>query len=442
MEYNLLCEMKQNLDEQISNKKFVDKKLILFGYNQASEEAARYLTQFSLDIDAVIDNNKKKIGQAIGNAMVYAPEDYLLPYKKDVVILIASKYYSEMVNQLENMGYSEEQHIIKMIEYSPYSINSIKKEVFDEKIKHVVRGKEIYSDILIQAKGLEKVFVIPLVQLGDAYLGLSFLRAYLQKNQIHNYVIIMLKSACSKIAILYGVEEKTQLINSDDMSDLLEYLRFTNFDNKKAFIIHHLIPYTVGIKRLGNYRGLTFADQFRYNMYELDMGVKPELPLYTYHTKESERYVEQLFIDNNLIKGKTAILMPYAKTSIEMSEYFWIEIARKLNEKGYKVCTNCGGEGEQVIPGTQKLFFDIKYALETVETAGLVIGLRSGLCDVIASAKCRKIILYPDRYYCSDKYIKFYSLNKMELCNDAIELVYNEQIENDKMVSQVVENLE
>lgn len=112
----------------------------------------------------------------------------------------------------------------------------------------------------------------------------------------------------------------------------------------------------------------------------------------------------------------------------------------KLKEQGYKVCTNSGGDSEPAIEGTIPLFFDIRYALETVEAAGYVVGLRSGLCDVISTAKAKKIIIYPDRFYGPDSFINFFSLNRMNLCDDAVELVWKDNVE--EMLELVLREIE
>jgi len=62
-------------------------------------------------------------------------------------------------------------------------------------------------------------------------------------------------------------------------------------------------------------------------------------------------------------------------------------------------------------------------AISIVEAAGIFIGLRSGLCDVISSAKAEKIIIYPDRVYQGGKYIDFYSLKNMGLSEEAEERI-------------------
>ena len=65
-----------------------------------------------------------------------------------------------------------------------------------------------------------------------------------------------------------------------------------------------------------------------------------------------------------------------------------------------------------------------------------MIGLRSGLCDVIASAKAKKIILYPDRFYGPDSFLNFFSLNRMELCDDAEELLCDKSEED--MIKEII----
>ena len=51
-----------------------------------------------------------------------------------------------------------------------------------------------------------------------------------------------------------------------------------------------------------------------------------------------------------------------------------------------------------------------------VEQAGLFIGIRSGLCDVVRTAKCKKIALYPDYNYCDTKWkaIDMYAIDTFE----------------------------
>ena len=58
-----------------------------------------------------------------------------------------------------------------------------------------------------------------------------------------------------------------------------------------------------------------------------------------------------------------------------------------------------------------------------VERAGAVIAVRSGLCEVLSSAQCRKIVLYPKKARLGAGTSRdFFSLSAMGLCSDALEL--------------------
>lgn len=50
------------------------------------------------------------------------------------------------------------------------------------------------------------------------------------------------------------------------------------------------------------------------------------------------------------------------------------------------------------------------------ERAGIFIGIRSGLCDILRTANCRKIALYPDYYYSDTRWkaIDMYSIDGFE----------------------------
>ena len=54
----------------------------------------------------------------------------------------------------------------------------------------------------------------------------------------------------------------------------------------------------------------------------------------------------------------------------------------------------------------------------------IIISIRSGLCDIISGTECRKIILYPEGKKTDgiSSYKEFFSLEKMGICSDAIEI--------------------
>jgi hypothetical protein len=97
-------------------------------------------------------------------------------------------------------------------------------------------------------------------------------------------------------------------------------------------------------------------------------------------------------------KGRTIILSPYAKSMVQIPDTFWESLAGDYQKKGYLVCTNVAGD-ERSVKGTKALSVPIKQMVSAVEHAGCFIGIRSGLCDVLDTARCRKVAVFPDCIY-------------------------------------------
>lgn len=58
----------------------------------------------------------------------------------------------------------------------------------------------------------------------------------------------------------------------------------------------------------------------------------------------------------------------------------------------------------------------IREMKSVAERAGTFIGIRSGICDIIRTARCRKIALYPDYHYCGTQWkaIDMYAIDGFE----------------------------
>lgn len=81
----------------------------------------------------------------------------------------------------------------------------------------------------------------------------------------------------------------------------------------------------------------------------------------------------------------------------------WKQMVEDFRSKGYDCYTNVAGN-EEALPGTISISPSISQIRSAAEWAGTFIGLRSGLCDVIREASCRKIAMYPDYQYCDTKW--------------------------------------
>lgn len=160
----------RNLDKLIQDKKFENKKIVLFGLNTSSFATKEYLDKKGYDVLAYIDNDEEKVLQTQenvqevfprhlrkaacknnSNSMIsaYKPEDLLLPFQDDYVILISSKYYPEMIQQLNTMGYQANAQVFQPIDF--YEIDSVLAD--EEDIKNLT----IMTPDTIRKKQLEIV---------------------------------------------------------------------------------------------------------------------------------------------------------------------------------------------------------------------------------------------------------------------------------------------
>lgn len=93
------------------------------------------------------------------------------------------------------------------------------------------------------------------------------------------------------------------------------------------------------------------------------------------------------------IGGQSVILMPYAYSIERLSADFWEEIARLLHDTGHEVFTNVKDDSEPPIRGTTGLCADIATMAALCEKCGLVIALRSGICDVLYYTEAKLVVI-------------------------------------------------
>lgn len=422
------AEMQETLEKLYNDGIFRNKYIVIFGSNEPAERIASWLLSHAIRVEVMIDNNKKKQGTFCMEIPVDSPENILGTFRENAVILIASKYYNEMAQQLGIMGYKEEKHIFKIVDMAKGSTYSVTEETFTEKENVIYKGWDIYKKIRKKYGQETRIFICPYPALGDVYLTGMYLEKYCEKNNIPSYAVIVTSNACMQILLMFGIKQAEKLPKEE--SDLMvQSLVFAGLEECNVEILHHRFPYTVGIGVLGNYKGICFNDHYKYSifgMYENEKGKAPK--------KTGDRqYINSFFKENGLIEGKTVIISPYANTSSNLPESFWKRIIKEYQKKGYIVCTNSSGTEEPAIEGTKAVTFPLSAAVQVIEMAGIFIGLRSGLCDVISQAHAKKIILYPDRIYQGGEYIGFYSLKNMGLCMDAEERVVEGDIQREDL---------
>lgn len=244
-------------------------------------------------------------------------------------------------------------------------------------------------------------------------------------------VFVSPKGLPVKIAKLFGFQKFFQMTN-DDAQSIRAMERFCGMTLKYLPLLYEslALEYSGIMRRMQGHNGLNFMDLLRIGL-ELNCGIENEAtplvqPEFPYDPEE----IDAIFKENNLVPGRTVLMAPYAGAP-EWNIYFpfFEELAKSFKAAGYCVCTNTTGSNmEPPIVGTKPILVPYGLARAFCEEAGFFIGLRSGLCDIISGASnCKKVILYPAEKPTSfeHSWMDFFSLNKMKLCEDAIEFEIN-----------------
>jgi hypothetical protein len=382
MEQQYKTEMKSFLDKKINLHSFENKKVFLFGHCNATEEMADYLLlRFILPV-AILDNSVSKQGSTYRGIPIISPEIICKYNSKNSVILIASRFFAQMFEQCRRIGYNGE--ILQIVEYNSFSEYSLSEETIMRKTERMLRGK-VTLDKIRYDYPTHHLVICPNNALGDVYWAMSFLPSYCAKNKIFETVIIVIGDTCCKVAEMFG---RNNIITLDkkQMDELVQAVIFTN--EKNSIISHHDRPYTDSIIKWLNKHFLSFVDYYRYAVYGLASEVEPISP-----------HLFSLFENKeNIPKGKTVIISPYANSVAELPSEFWDKIVTEYTQKGYAVYTNVVGD-EKPLAATNPIKIPIVQMPSAVEYAGIFIGMRSGLCDIVHTSNCKKIVVFPDCCY-------------------------------------------
>ena len=293
---------------------------------------------------------------------------------------------------------------------------------FREFRANILPGYYQYID-LIHEFGEDSYIYLSAGGTGDVYISGLYYDKYIEsKGNSKTAVYVLPGESCYQIATLFQIK-RLKKIPRINWIDLLKLFRFMGDAVRLEMLYYHIfVVYTGCLTWIESYKG--------WNLYNLIHAVHfgnldindVQLPLFV----NDEEELSLLFEENGLIPGRTVVLAPYAKWPPKIPEYFWLQLVKKLKEKGFLVCTNSAGKEEPAIQGSVAISFPYSIAVPFLEKAGYLVGLRSGFLDIVEQAKCKRVALYP--YNCAKRGIAngtaqgSFSLNAMFNSHDWLEL--------------------
>ena len=392
-------EMKKALYALEKNGAVQEKQIFLFGHCEATLSLIDLLFEKGYSPNAILDNSPQKWGIRYCGIPICAPETIFSAERRDTVVLIVSRFYEAMYAQLREMGYQGE--VYKLLDSNSFAEYNLSAETIYRKRARAERGVKYLAELKSRYKEAYFVFC-PFQALGDVYLAMSYLPAFLEKQHKSSCVICVVGQACGKVAKLFGhsaVVEMTQVY----MDETVQGVVYTQ--DPDCFIAHQDRPYVVQLHRALYVKCIPLDTIYCCGVYGLQQGTPPTVPT-NWKSFDAEGKFD---------KGRAVILSPHAKSVTALPESFWDKVVKACKEKDLQVLTNVNAE-EKPLPGTHAISPDIAELKSAVEQAGMFIGIRSGLCDVLQTASCWKIALYPDYYYSDTcwKAIDMYALSGFE----------------------------
>ncbi|HET6865022.1 MAG TPA: hypothetical protein VFH80_03830 [Solirubrobacteraceae bacterium] len=371
------------IDDLERSGRLRDVVIYAFGHTAATEEIRTRLSRYDLALTGILDNNRAKQGGSLHGVPVIPPNavaDVSVPS----VVLIASRFHSEMRQQLVDLGYAGE-----IIRVGTLSITT------DTGSGRDIRRGARFLDQTRVAHPNRHLVVCPFGALGDVYWALAYLPAFAATRRLPPAVVAVVGEGCRQVARLFGHKDVYSLTQVE-MDDLVAAVVAGGAQD--ATIAHHDRPYgdSAPVRALDE-RFVAFTDMYRDLVYKLPAQTQPQSPGRHVPANAGTSWASEI------PRGRGVLIAPYAKSVVPVPWSFWEQTAALYESQGDVVATLVHAD-EEPVAGTLTLEIPIPELLDAVEHAGTFIGLRGGLCDVVHTARARKIHVFPDAYYSTTPY--------------------------------------
>lgn len=439
--------MKKKIAKLLNSGKLNGKPVVIFGIVGTTYEALKILSNNQVDVQGIIASEEEvnKIKKFFG-IKLYTFEQFNILFNQNVNLLIDRNVYKsfsglmyhskfrinnnlfvdfEILKGLEFIHYFALQILWGIVEFPSTFKKNVKKAVgqitilkrYLDEFRYIEKGRKVYNRIQKSYKEAMPILVYDYSGLGDVFVLSGLLSGNKHKIENGKFVLTVIGNASLKVAKLFNISNIISLTNEESL--YLSHFAKILGDEYKVYSITPFsrVMYTEKISNSLAGCKINMLDMYKYLFFHLQESDNFSYPV----LNEDELCVKKLFEQNNLEKGNTVILSPYANTVVGYSVDFWIELSEKLNEKGYCVCTNCG-RNEKAIPGTKRFSFGLEIAQKVLDYAGFFIAIRNGFCDIVCNSDAKKIIIYPIYDLFNSDVYEFCSLKKMGIGKNFIEL--------------------
>ncbi len=230
-----------------------------------------------------------------------------------------------------------------------------------------------------------KLYIVCPYGIGDLIIIGGFAHA-LRKKYGKDAVEMIVQERIKSLDIGFDDVDEIKYMPREELYAFRDYCKRTNRYIGGNYIYGHYALNERG--RLIATGRLSFLDQYKNDICYLPI----DTPYHAPSVKDiSDETKAKLRTDYVIDKERTVILAPHANTYRPMSSDFWRRLIENLHRNGAVVYTNVGknvkGEHEASLEGTLPLHVTLNEIYWLADKIKCVIGLRSGLFDLLVFSK-------------------------------------------------------
>lgn len=278
--------------------------------------------------------------------------------------------------------------IKELIEKNEQMKNRLRKNrLFYETVK-VLIGSRLLSKYKKQA-GRHGKIIFMRGATGDIYIQFLLLDEYLKQHEARDFLIVCDAWCIHELAEIFCCSQYLYCPTHHAVCMEKAYLFFGGDDPGI------LMP-LMWTKQIHAFNGCRvrlldkfhFMDIYVYLSFALNHVSTFRRPAF----RKLDENVRFQFEREGMVKGRTIIVSPDANSVTGLPVWFWNGIIAELQQKGYVVFMNCRYPGYY---RAKDYCCSYLVSVTLLEFAGYFLGVRSGFCDIISTAACKKVILYP-----------------------------------------------
>lgn len=231
---------------------------------------------------------------------------------------------------------------------------------------------------------------------GDRYhrIANDSLRSLYKKNEIINKISIMTTESIVNVAKLYSDDiDSIIVLNREELADM-ELYALSKCSPYQNFIYDEDVFMRVFPNEACNDEGTRNRNaMFKVNNLMWQLCVPSNLPRTSMKlSDETESETRLLMLKNSYDLNKLVVICPFAYSLSTLDKNIWIKLTSLLQKAGYKVLTNTAG-AEEAIYTTEKLNVPVDVLACMAVKGCRVIGVQSGLMDILAQMSPPKLIV-------------------------------------------------